>query len=56
MKHLLAAALFAFPFVAFAQEAPAPEPSKGLVVKVCTTDYYNRANPRCQTREFLEQK
>lgn len=55
-KFLVIMFAFAFSSVAFAQEALAPEPSKDLVVKVCTTGYYNRENPRCATAEFLERR
>lgn len=33
----------------------APDPSKDLIVKICTTDYFDR-NSRCETRQFLEKR
>jgi hypothetical protein len=33
----------------------APEPSTDLIVKVCTTDFFDR-NARCDTRQFLEKR
>lgn len=33
----------------------APQPSKDLIVKVCTTDFFDR-NSRCETRQFLEKR
>jgi len=33
----------------------APEPSKDLIIKICSTDFFDR-NSRCDTRQFLERR
>lgn len=63
MKRIIAVvlALSTVASLAHAQEAPSTgttqsDPGVGVVVTLCRTGYYNKENPQCQTREFLERR